>query len=380
MIARAALGVVSCVLLCGLGCGDAEGDQQTTDALQPTPTGEPAGQPVTVERPAPAAAAPAAAAPAPAAPAPAAAPPPPPAVDTVAPDIPRVVAGGTTVHVIQEGFNGTEGPLAMPDGTLLFTETNANRILRIKADDTVSTFLEDTNGSNALGFDPTGRLISVQTTPGKTQVGVIYPPGSEAVLTDNFEGNPYGRPNDLVVSTKGGVYFSEPGPNVVAGAPAPASPPLPPAVYYVSPAGKTSRVAEGIERPNGLTLSLDESTLYVNNTGGSFLLAFDVQPDGSLQGRRDFIGYEGVTTNANGTVTSGADGLAIDSEGRLYVATTLGVQVFGGAGDHLGIIPLSRQPQNLAFAGPEKQTLYVVGRGAAFKLEMLSHGFVGRAK
>jgi len=268
----------------------------------------------------------------------------------------------------------------MPDGTLLFTETNASRVLHIEADDSVSTFLESTNGSNGLGFDPTGRLISVQTTPGKTQVGVIYPLGSEAVLTDNFEGSPYGRPNDLVVSTTGGVYFTDPGPNVVAGAPPPASPPLPPAVYYVSPEGATSRVAQGIERPNGITLSVDEGTLYVNNTGGSFLLAFDVQPDGTLSDRREFIAYEGVTTNADGTVASGADGLAIDSEGRLYAATTLGVQVFSAAGEHLGIIPLSRQPQNLAFAGPDKQTLYVVGRGAAYKVAMLSRGFVGRAK
>jgi gluconolactonase len=103
--------------------------------------------------------------------------PPPPATDTVAPDIPGVVAGGTTVQVIKEGFQGTEGPIALPDGSLIFTETNANRITKIDKDNNTSTFLENTNGSNGLAFDSKGRLISVQTTPGQTKIGVIYPRG-----------------------------------------------------------------------------------------------------------------------------------------------------------------------------------------------------------
>src|SRR4029450_10345024 len=71
--------------------------------------------------------------------------PPPPATDTVAPAIPGVVAGGTKVQVIKEGFQGTEGPIAHPDGSLLFTETSANRITKIDAQGTTSAFLENTN-------------------------------------------------------------------------------------------------------------------------------------------------------------------------------------------------------------------------------------------
>src|SRR6185436_18064734 len=138
-------------------------------------------------------------------------------------------------------------------------------------DDVVSTFLENTNGSNALSFDAKGRLISVQTTPGQTRIGVVYPKGSEATLADNFDGKPFGRPNDLTVDKKGGVYFTDPGPNAAPGAP-PA--PLPAAVYYIPAGGKAIRVAEGIERPNGILLSKDEKTLYVNNTNGEHLLAF----------------------------------------------------------------------------------------------------------
>jgi gluconolactonase len=284
------------------------------------------------------------------------------------------------VVAIKSGFQGTEGPVGMPDGTLIFTETQANRITRIAADGSTSTFLENTNGSNGLAFDAKGRLISVQTTPGQTKIGVIYPKGAEAVLSDGVDGKPYGRPNDLVVSTRGGVYFSEPGPNVTPGAPPPATPPLPPAVYYIAPGGRAIRVAENIERPNGIMLSRDEKTLYVNNTNGEYLLAFDVKPDGTVGNRRNFAKYQGGSKNDAGVYVSGADGLAIDNEGRVYAATAAGVEVFDVKGTHLGTIPLSRAPQNLAFAGPDKKTLYVVGRGAAFKVELLTPGFKGRAK
>jgi gluconolactonase len=268
----------------------------------------------------------------------------------------------------------------LPDGSLIFTETNANRITKIDKDNNISTFLENTNGSNGLAFDSRGRLISVQTTPGQTKIGIIYPKGSEAVLADNIDGKPIGRPNDLVVDKKGGVYFTDPGPNAQQGAAAPATPPLPPAVYYIAPGGKAIKVADGIQRPNGITLSPDERVLYVNNTQGEYLIAFDVQPDGTVRNRRNFARYQGVTQAANGTFASGADGLAIDSEGRVYVATTPGVQVFSPQGQHLGTIPVSRSPQNLAFAGADKKTLYLVGRGAAFKIQMLSQGFKDRVK
>src|SRR5687768_41343 len=240
----------------------------------------------------------------------------PPATDTVAPNIPGVVAAGTKVVFIKSGFQGTEGPIGMPDGSLIFTETQANRITRIAADGTTSTFLENTNGSNGLAWDAKGRLISVQTTPGQTKIGVIYPKGAETVIADNFDGKPFGRPNDLVVSTKGGIYFTEPGPNVQQGAPPPATPPLPPAVYYIPPGGTAIKVAEDIRRPNGILLSREEKVLYVNDTQGEHLLAFDVQADGTLTNRRNFAKYQGARKTETG-VTSGADGLAIDADGRV---------------------------------------------------------------
>src|SRR4026208_1361986 len=132
---------------------------------------------------------------------------PPVAAETTATAIPGVIAAGTKVEVIKSGFSGTEGPIGLPDGSLIFTETQANRITRIDANNQTSPFLENNNGPNGLAFDSKGRLISVQTTPGKTLIGVIYPKGQEATLSDSYDGKPYGRPNALVAAKQGGGAF-----------------------------------------------------------------------------------------------------------------------------------------------------------------------------
>ena len=145
------------------------------------------------------------------------------------------------------------------------------------------------------------------------------------------------------------------------------------------PGGRAILVADKITRPNGIQLSPDEKTLYVNDIRGESLLAFDIQPNGTVRNRRNFAKYAGVT-EAEGGVASGADGLAVDSEGRIYIAGNAGIEVLSPQGRRLGIIPVSRKIQNLAFAGTDKKTLYLVGRGAAFKVQMLAQGYKGRAK
>jgi gluconolactonase len=301
-----------------------------------------------------------------------------PPTDTVAPAIPGVVAAGTPVRVIKDGFNGSEGPIALADGSVIFSETNASRTIRIDPAGTVSVFLENTGGANGMSFDTDGRLFATHVPFGATKVSIIYPKGKESLVVDNYQGKPFGRANDLTVARNGAIYFTD----SANPTPAPAAPlPLPPALYYVTPGSRIAvQVLSDLAFPNGVVLSRDEKTLYLNNTNGGFLVAFDVKPDGSLTNRRNFAEYKGVTKNANGAMVSGADGITIDNDGRLHVASTIGVQVFSPAGQHLGTIELSRAPQNLAFAGKDKRTLYVVGRGVAFQIQMLAQGFTGRAK
>jgi hypothetical protein len=88
-----------------------------------------------------------------------------PAAETTAPNIPGVVAGGTRVQLIKENFQGAQGAVAGPDGSLLFTERGANRITKIDKDNNISSYMENTNATNSAAFDSKGRLIGVQWMP-----------------------------------------------------------------------------------------------------------------------------------------------------------------------------------------------------------------------
>ena len=111
---------------------------------------------------------------------------------------------------------------------------------------------------------------------------------------------------------------------------------------------------------------------------GEQLLAFDVKKDGSLGGRRAFATYQ--LTEEIKAFPYQADGLCVDRAGNVFVAMPLGVQVFSRTGTFLGTIPLSKKIQNLAFAGPEKKTLYIVSQGSIWKVRTLTGGPLDRAK
>jgi gluconolactonase len=294
-------------------------------------------------------------------------------------EIPGVVKAGTAIELVAQGFDGTEGPLALPDGSLIFTENRVDRVRRIGADGAVSVFLERGRNPNALARGPDGSIFAAQTAaPG---IAVIYPADKARVLATSFEGKPLNRPNDLIVDRAGGIYFTDPGAGAnqrQPGVAALAAPPVP-ALYFLHPKGELRQLATDIKRPNGVSLSPDEKTLYVADTFGEFVLAYQVKAGGEVSSPKNFARLAGYKQTDNGP-NSGADGLAVDAQGRLYVASSAGVEIFDRRGKALGVIELPRAPQNLAFAGASGNALYVVGRGAVWKIDTLTSGPANRAK
>ncbi len=295
--------------------------------------------------------------------------------------IPGVVAAGLRWQLVWQGFDNADGIVGTADGGLLFAQEQPNRIRKLDKSGNDAVFLEDTHGAGSLAIDSQGRILAVERTctdPGRastlppcaepTVVGVLAP--ARRVLADNFQGKPLGRLNDLVVDGKGRVYFT-------VGA-----------AYYFNPGGLVRSLGDDI-RSNGIMLSPDEKTLYVTN--GPVILAFDILPDGTVTNRRDFGTLEGGGSG---------DGMAVDAAGRLYVTSGPGVQVFGPEGKYRGLIPTPRAVISVAFSGPGKKTMYVVGSGALdadgkehtvpsgvrnnaksiFAIPMQAQGFEGRAK
>ena len=281
--------------------------------------------------------------------------------------IPGVVAAGTKIDLVKAGLGRTEGPVAMQDGSMLVS--GPNNIFKVDASDSVTTFIENANQTNGMGWDQQGRLISVQRGKGNEKVGVLYPADKVAALADNYQGKPFDALNDMALDKRGGVYFTD-----TQG------------IYYLPPGGRVTRIIDEVPRPNGVVLSPDEKTLYVHNKDGVYMLAFDVAANGTISNRRNFARYKSVRIPGHKDPSwdedNGADGMAVDSEGRVYAATNAGVEVFSPRGELLGVMPVQwgaesasiRKPQNLAFGGPDRKTLYIVGSGTIYKVRTLSQG------
>jgi gluconolactonase len=290
------------------------------------------------------------------------------------PAILGVVSGGTPIELVNDGFEAVEGPLPQLDGGLLFTNGRANRVLRLAPDGSLSVWFEGPGGVNALTRTPEGDIVATLTEA--RNLSVLQPGSPPRLLVGDFEGMPLNRPNDLVADQRGNIYFSDT-PSATATGPAA----LPASVYQLTKKRRLVRIAEDIARPNGVALSPDERTLYVANTAGPWVEAIQLDRSGDAGKRRDFARLvmpppqpPAAGATAPAPAGSGADGIAVDERGRVYVASTLGVQVFSEKGEALGIIAMPRQPQNLAFAGPNRSTLFVVGRGAVYRIPMLTRG------
>jgi gluconolactonase len=200
-------------------------------------------------------------------------------------------------------------------------------------------------------------------------------------IADRYDGKPLDGPNDLVYDAKGGLYFSDP---QFTADPVKNQPGK--CVYYLSPKGKLTRVIEPgtYGMPNGLVLSPDGKTLFVNNTfddpgrdtnKDNFIWAYDVREDGTLVNERRFAELY-LTTDVleAGTKSTSADGMTVDELGNLYVCTYAGLQIFNPKGEFVGIINLPVFPVNCCFGGPDRRTLYIAAYNKVYKIRTNMRG------
>ena len=255
--------------------------------------------------------------------------------------------------------NNADGIVATPQG-LLIAQNNNSAVIELDASGKTTVLFKDTNTGGALSMSKTGALFIVQRG--------LYPSiwqlrPQRRLLADRYQGDPLDCLrtviNDLTADSRGGVYFTDGG------------------VFYAAPDGTITRYGENLST-NGIILSRDERTLYVTNK--DTLVAFDVQPDGSLTAQREF-----------GKLHGGGDGAAIDAAGRVYVTVhgeQDGIDVFSEKGVSLGFIPTPYPVISLAFGGPGKKTLYAVAEtgkspaqaAAILTVQMIAAGYPGRAK
>jgi gluconolactonase len=269
------------------------------------------------------------------------------------------VPDGATVEKVADGFEFTEGPLWY-DGRLVFSDIPADRVYQWTPEEGLSVFVEPSGHANGLATDPDGHLLLAQHDG---QVGRLTTEGEIEPVATSYRGQRLNSPNDLTVANNGTMYFTDPPYGVddenreldFSG------------VYRLDPDGALTLLTEEFSRPNGIVLSPDESTLYVNDTDGNVIRAYDVTENGDVANGRVFAEMEGEAPG-------NADGMKVDADGNLYTTGPGGIWMYTPEGELLDRISVPVGPTNLAFGGPEGQTLYITAQSNVYRIPLQVSG------
>ena len=278
----------------------------------------------------------------------------PPPVTAVArtqnPFLAALLIPGEDWQLIGEGYGLTEGPAANAKGEVFFTDIPKSKSYRLDAAGQPVVFIADTKRGNGQAFGPDGRLFVAAS--GSSQIVAYDPAGTGVVVADGFSAN------DLVVAHNGNIYATNPGTGLNK-------------IWLVRPDGKKEIVDNGLKFPNGIALSPDQSLLYVGDYASHWIYSYQIQPDGTLADKQRYFWLHCPDTEDQ----SFADGLKVDREGRVYVATRLGIQVCDQAGRVNAIIPTPNgRITNLCFGGEKLDVLYATCNEKVYKRRLNTTG------
>ena len=261
---------------------------------------------------------------------------------------------------LHTGFKFTEGPAADAEGNLYFTDIPQHRIHISATSGKLTTFLEESQGTNGLMFDGTGRLVACQ---GKAHRVIAIDPATKRieVVADSFAGKPLTVvPNDLVIDQSGGVYFTDPDAR---------------AVFYVGAEGTVRRILQGLPRPNGVLLTPDEKTFVVLPSASGDVMTYPIEAPGKIGEGKVFFR---LPANPQQPGRPGGDGLTVDTNGNFYFTrpSLKQVIVVSPQGKQLGSIQLPEDPANCAFGGKDRKTLFVTAQTSLYAIPMEARGHV----
>jgi len=274
------------------------------------------------------------------------------------PEFWQLISSDAKLEKVAGGFQFTEGPVWNRKGYLLFSDIPANRIYRWTPDGKVTFFREPSGHSNGLTFDRQGRLLACEH--GNRRVSRTEKDGRMVTRADAYEGKRLNSPNDIVVKSDGSIYFTDPPYGIQ-----PKDQELPfQGVYRLSPKGKLTLLVQDFDRPNGLAFSPDEKVLYIaDSSGHRHIRAFNVRPDGTLEGGRIFAELK---AEAEGV----PDGMKVDSRGHVYSTGPGGIWVFDPTGRLLGLIKTPEVPANCAWGDADGKTLYITAVTSVYRIRM----------
>jgi gluconolactonase len=277
-----------------------------------------------------------------------------------------LVAPDAKVEKLAEGFTWSEGPVWL-GGELIFSDVPENTAYRWREGMTkAEVFLKPSGlltpqpgfrepGSNGLTRDSQGRLLLCQH--GERRVARHEGGGRFTALADRYEGKRFNSPNDLCVRRNGDIYFTDPAYGLEGINQSPLKELPFSGVYRIAPDGKVTLLERELTFPNGLAFSPDEKILYVgvSDAQATRLMAYDVQPDGTLARGRMFFDAQPLLKGADRGLV---DGLKVDRAGNVWSSGPGGILVLSPAGKLLGRINTGQPTANCNW-GDDGGTLYI---------------------
>jgi gluconolactonase len=273
----------------------------------------------------------------------------------------QVVGETVELEQVATGFMFTEG--AMWNGRtseLIFSDIPGDTMHSWSAAGGVAVYRQPSAKTNGNYFDREGRLISCQHVT--SRVVREEADGSLQVLASHYEGKELNSPNDVVVKADGAIYFTDPTYGRMSGPGLEREQDLDfQGVYRIDPdSGELSLLASDFKQPNGLTFSLDEKQLFVNDTTEGHIRVFAVEADGSLSGGEVWAAPEGDGSGA-------CDGMKIDSEGNLYCTGPGGIFVYASDATCLGRINVPEVAANFTWGDSDLQTVYITASTSLYR-------------
>lgn len=245
-----------------------------------------------------------------------------------------ILIPGEGWELVGEGYGTSEGAAVNARGDFFFTDIPNGKAYRLDAAGKPVEFIADSRKANGQAFGPDGRLYACATAT--RQILAYDAEGRVSVIADDLAGN------DLVVAHNGNIYVTNPGTGQNK-------------VWLIRPDGRKQEVDAGLRCPNGIALSPDQTLLYVADYFSHWVYSYVIQPDGALGNKQRFYWLH----EPDSEDYSFADGMKVDANGLLYVATRLGIQVCDQAGRVNAIIPTPNgRCTNLVFGGPKFDILY----------------------
>lgn len=300
------------------------------------------------------------------------------------PKFDTVIPPDAKIEKIAEGFDWSEGPVWSKEGNfLLFSDVPKNVIYKWSAADGIKEFLKPSGysgdkprggepGSNGLTFDSQGRLIVCQH--GDRRVARIEKDGKQTGLVDQYDGKRLNSPNDVILDSKGNLYFTDPSYGLEGNNKSPVKELDFNGVFRLSADGKLTLLTKELTFPNGLALSPDEKTLYVavSDPEKAIWMSYDLKDDGTLANGRVFFDATALSkTGLKGL----PDGMKVDRAGNVLATGPGGVLVFSPDGKHLGTLLLGESTGNCAF-GEDGGTLYITSDMNLCRVKLASPGAV----